>query len=256
MARTARNCENTDIFHTIVRGNNSEEIFSDYEDKQKIVEILAEKSSGGAFDVIAYCILSNHAHFLIKENSLSIAEAMKRINTSYAAYYNRKNGRCGHVFYSRYLSEGITDDQKLMHAIRYILNHAPCDDEYTEEYILCTDANEIFCRYYDYIRKCLGPHTDDVRFINFITSEGDYGYIMDLNNSKDDLTQAKNLLCDYFDANELIFERLMRRDCLQLRTQMILYLKQNTNLSIRKIAEVLNLNRGIVYKIICDNSKD
>lgn len=256
MSRTARNCENTDIFHTIVRGNNHEEIFSDYEDKCKIVEILTEKSSGGAFDIIAYCILSNHAHFLIKEQTLSIAEAMKRINTSYAAYYNRKNGRYGHVFYSRYLSEGIADEEKLLNAISYILNHAQSDDSDSEEYALSANAEEIFCRYYDYIRKCLVPDADDACFIDYISSGCEYKDIMDLNNSKDDLTQAKALLCDYFDANDLIIEHLMQRECLQLRTQMVLYLKQNTNLSIRKIAEVLNLNRGIVYKIICDNIKD
>ncbi len=259
MARTARNCENTDIFHTIVRGNNNEEIFSDYEDKRKIVEILTEKSSGGAFDIIAYCILSNHAHFLIKENALSISEAMKRINTSYAAYYNRKNSRYGHVFYSRYLSEGIADDEKLLHTIRYILNHTQSDYEEDEECAVCADSKEIFLRYYDYIRKCLDPETDDVcyeYFMNYVSNGGECGYIMDLNSSKDDLTQAKALLCDYFDANDFMLSGLMRRDCLQLRVQMVLYLKQNTNLSIRKIAEVLNLNRGIVYKIICDNIKD
>lgn len=254
MARTARNCENTDIFHTIVRGNNNEEIFTDYEDKLKIVEILTEKSSGGAFDIIAYCILSNHAHFLIKENALSIAEAMKRINTSYAAYYNRKNCRYGHVFYSRYLSEGIADEEKLLNAITYILNHPQNDD--SEEYALSADAEEIFARYYDYIRKCLGPDADDAYFLSYISQGCEYGSVMDLNNSADDLMQAKALICDYFGANDITLQSLMHRDCLALRAQMVLYLKQHTNLSIRKIAEVLNLNRGIVYKIICDNIKD
>lgn len=255
MARTARNCENTNIFHTIVRGNNNEEIFSDYEDKCKIVEIITEKSSGGAFDIIAYCILSNHAHFLIKENALSIAEAMKRINTTYAAYYNRKNSRYGHVFYSRYLSEGIADEEKLINAISYILNHAQSDDVENDEYALAANAEEIFARYYDYIRKCLGPDTDDAYFLSYITG-CEYDSIMDLNNSGDDLTQAKALICKYFGADDITLQSLMQRECLALRAQMVLYLKQNTNLSIRKIAEVLNLNRGIVYKIICDNIKD
>ncbi|NMC55892.1 MAG: helix-turn-helix domain-containing protein, partial [Eubacteriaceae bacterium] len=84
----------------------------------------------------------------------------------------------------------------------------------------------------------------------------EYGSVMDLNNSADDLTQAKALILQYFGADDIMLQSLMQRDCLNLRAQMVLYLKQHTNLSIRKIAEVLNLNRGIVYKIICDNIKD
>jgi len=259
MARQARNYEDTDIFHTIVRGNNSELIFRNCGDKEKIVEIIYEKCSSGAFEIIAYCILCDHAHFIIKENTLSVAEAMKRINTSYAAYYNKKNSRRGHVFYSRYLSEAICSGEKLLNTIKYILNHPSMYEEKNRDSVLMTEAKDIFFEYYDYIISHLnlrGKEAAYEYFLNYINSESSCDCVLDLSNPDEEIMQAKKLLYKYFDLNDITLSCLMSRECLQLRTQMILYLKQNTNLSIRKIAEVLNLNRGIVYKIICENYKD
>lgn len=51
--------------------------------------------------------MDNHAHLLIKECENEISEIMKKINLSYAIYYNHKNKMVGHIFQDRYKSEVV-----------------------------------------------------------------------------------------------------------------------------------------------------
>lgn len=72
--------------------------------------------------VIAYCIMDNHAHFLINVEKIEkLSKLMHKINSVYARYYNyMKNGRKGYVFRDRYLSEPITSKRYLIQCIKYI----------------------------------------------------------------------------------------------------------------------------------------
>lgn len=256
MARQARNYQNTQIYHTIVRGNNSEHIFIDYEDKKKIIEIMHRKSLNNNYDVCAYCILNDHAHFIIKENILNIAEIMKSINISYAAYYNKKKSRNGHVFYSRYLSEAICDVNRFLQVIRYLINHASSNNIKDYKEILFMQAKDIYYEYYDYIKhnSCINQERLTYEYFLEFVNEQCNDYILDVNSTIDELLYAKTLIDQYFDLSEFLLNNLQKKEYMEKRIQVVLFLKNNTNLSIRKIAEVLNLNRGIVYKIICDNS--
>ena len=48
---------------------------------------------------------------------------MKKIDLSYARYYNGKYERIGHLFQDRYRSEIVTNDAYLLSAFRYILKN-------------------------------------------------------------------------------------------------------------------------------------
>lgn len=63
MARKARVYSDSLIYHTIIRGNNAEAIFKTMEDKKRIVDILYQKAENDNYEVFAYCILDDHAHF-------------------------------------------------------------------------------------------------------------------------------------------------------------------------------------------------
>ena len=68
--------------------------------------------------------MNNHVHIVIKQGKDEISRIMKRINTSYATYYNKKYERVGHVFQDRYKSEAIIGSERyLLTAIRYIHNN-------------------------------------------------------------------------------------------------------------------------------------
>jgi REP element-mobilizing transposase RayT len=67
MPRGERKISGTGIYHIVIRGINGQQIFEDDEDYEKFIENLSEVKKQAAFELFAYCQMSNHVHLLIKE---------------------------------------------------------------------------------------------------------------------------------------------------------------------------------------------
>ncbi len=120
MPRAARQPSSTGIYHVIVRGINRQIIFFEQNDYQRYMDTLYRVVAKGDAAVLGYCLMNNHVHLLIQENTMSISTIMKKIGTSYAYWYNRKYARSGHVFQDRFKSENVEEDSYLLTVIRYI----------------------------------------------------------------------------------------------------------------------------------------
>ncbi|OGM33676.1 hypothetical protein A2962_00040 [Candidatus Woesebacteria bacterium RIFCSPLOWO2_01_FULL_39_61] len=86
--------------------------------------------------LIAYCLMPNHFHLLLKQKSKeTIKSFMRSISTRYAAYFNRKYDRIGPLYQGRYKAVLITNDEYLLHLTRYIhLNPAEYISVLTKAY--------------------------------------------------------------------------------------------------------------------------
>ena len=74
-----------------------------------------------AFSIAAYCLMPNHFHFLIQQNTdVPISKLFLRLLTSYSMYFNRKYDHVGHVFQDRIRSVHIEDNTQLLHVSAYI----------------------------------------------------------------------------------------------------------------------------------------
>ena len=124
MPRFPRSYIKTPYFHVIVQGINKNYIFNYPEDIKYYIKILYEFSKDYSIEIIAYCIMNNHAHILLKTRNLNnLSKFMHRINTKYAVYYNQKYNRVGYVFRDRYKSEGIYSEEHLHRCIQYIYDN-------------------------------------------------------------------------------------------------------------------------------------
>jgi len=73
-------------------------------------------------DLLTYCLMPNHFHFLIKGiNKNGIAAFMRNFQDSYAKYLNTKKKRHGALFQSMFKAVRIETDEQLTHVCRY--NH-------------------------------------------------------------------------------------------------------------------------------------
>ena len=71
--------------------------------------------------LIAFCLIPNHFHLLIKQkNKESMESFMRSLITRYASYFNKKYDRVGPVFQGRYKAALIRKDEYLLHLTRYI----------------------------------------------------------------------------------------------------------------------------------------
>ena len=111
----------SEFLHVIIRGVGKQILFENDEDRYHFLKLIKNFSAEQKIVLIAYCLMENHVHFLVEDEFEHISIFMKKIEVSYAAYYNRKYERVGHLFQGRYRSEVITDNKYLLAAFRYIL---------------------------------------------------------------------------------------------------------------------------------------
>ncbi len=121
MPRAARVQSASGIYHVMVRGINKQDIFLTESDHIRYLETLDKVKHEIAVTVLGYCLMSNHAHLLLKEEHKgSISQVMHRTGTSYVRWFNAKYDRVGHLFQGRFLSVPVERDAQFLAVLRYI----------------------------------------------------------------------------------------------------------------------------------------
>lgn len=120
MPRRARVVFEGVVHHITQRGNYRQNVFEDDSDKRKYVEFIREYSEKYGMKIYAYCLMSNHVHFIaapVKEDSLAMT--FKYSNMRYSSYFNKKNKRSGHLWQGRFYSCPLQFEHAL-EALRYV----------------------------------------------------------------------------------------------------------------------------------------
>lgn len=123
MPRRARLQGRLGFYHVMVRGNGKQILFEDEADHEHYLHKLYFCFKEEGVVLLAWCLMDNHAHLLIRDESGSLPTAMARLNGSFATYYNDKYGHVGHVFQDRYRCEPIESQRYLLEVVRYIHNN-------------------------------------------------------------------------------------------------------------------------------------
>lgn len=92
-----------------------------YREKDQILQLLRLNNFASEVKLIAYCLMPNHFHFLIKQNSFdSIDRFMSSFATRYTAYMNRKYKRLGPLYQGVYKAVLVESDEQLLYLSAYI----------------------------------------------------------------------------------------------------------------------------------------
>lgn len=129
MPRIARKIALSGIYHIMLRGINRQDIFTDDTDRLRFLQFLENlqhdyddqgRIVGQNCTIYAYCLMSNHVHLLYRQGTEEVDQSMKRLEVSYAQYFNKKYGRTGHFFQDRFKSEPCEDFSYFLTLLRYI----------------------------------------------------------------------------------------------------------------------------------------
>lgn len=76
MPRQARTAG--EYLHIIVRGIGKQILFEDSADREKYLLLLKRYSAGSEITILAYCLMENHVHLLVRDTSAAISVFMKK----------------------------------------------------------------------------------------------------------------------------------------------------------------------------------
>jgi len=107
-------------YHVMNRGDSREDLFKDDRDREKFIEYLEKSVERFSLVIHTYCLMPNHYHLLIETPEGNLSRAIQWISVSYAAYFNRKHQRSGHLFKGRFKAILIDADDYLKPLSRYI----------------------------------------------------------------------------------------------------------------------------------------
>ena len=269
MPRKARNFIKTSFIHIMVQGINREYIFNKDEYIKKYLEFIKKAKKRIDVDVIAYCIMTNHAHFLIKYNDIrKVTEFMHDVNTSYAKYYNYVQERVGYVFRDRYKIQEIIDQKHLYGCIEYIHNNPVkakmCDTQDEYEYssfnqIYHGDKEKLYeeiarhkqiVHRLDETLKRFGIGIDEENQGHKKFKENEHEMIfMDDNQNKEDI--CEKIINEYFSSKGITKSDIINNK--EKLIELVVNLKVLYNVSYRIMEKKLGLSRETIRKMVINN---
>lgn len=96
-----------------------------YKERDKILKLLRLNNFDKEIALLAFCLMPNHFHFLIKQKSpYSIDKFMNSLATRYSMYFNRKYKRVGSLYQDVYKAVLVTREEQFLHLTRYIHKQA------------------------------------------------------------------------------------------------------------------------------------
>lgn len=190
---------NGQIYHIYNRGSEKRPIFDSRRDYQRFLKTVFYYQLGGPkprfstfprlifkpdlsrkiVDLIAFCLMPNHFHLLIKQlGEGGITESISKLTNSYTKYFNTKYKRVGPLFQGEFKAVLVEGDEQLIHLSRYIhLNPFI-------SYLIKDLDNFEWSSYQEYVNKSTGMcNKEEVmgffkspqEYKQFVLNQADYG---------------------------------------------------------------------------------
>jgi putative transposase len=88
--------------HIVQRGDHKNQVFFCPDDFELYLDLLANYSEKHRFDLVGYCLMSNHVHLVGIPSSVdSLVNVTRDTHQKYSSLLNRKMGKTGHNWQER-----------------------------------------------------------------------------------------------------------------------------------------------------------
>lgn len=108
------------VYHVTSRGDRREPIFEGDADREALLAVIAQAMNRFDAQMLAYCLMGNHYHFVLHTRQANLSLLMRHINGVYTQSFNRRHGKVGHLFQGRFKAILVDRDAYLLEVCRYV----------------------------------------------------------------------------------------------------------------------------------------
>lgn len=108
------------LYHVTSRGDRREDIFLDDTDRARFLAVVAQGLARFDAQLLAYCLMSNHYHFVLHTRRGNLSALMRHINGIYTQAFNRRHGKAGHLLQGRFKAILVDRQAYLLEVCRYV----------------------------------------------------------------------------------------------------------------------------------------
>ena len=229
----------------MLRGIDKRDLFLTENDYKKYLHYVESAKEKSEISLLAYCLMTNHVHMLLKEGNEEVGDSIRRIAVGYAQYHNRTHGRTGHLFQNRYQSEPVNDDSYLLVVSRYIhqnplkagLVKNTKDYQWSSYNQYLSDAKTIIDK--GFLIKYFANLEGLIEFNNQLNSDQCLELNEKIRYTDEDL---KKIISEIIEI-----EKIPALDS-KVRDDVLKRIKNETGASIRQLERVLRIGRNIIQK--------
>jgi REP element-mobilizing transposase RayT len=109
------------LYHVHARGNERASIFRDDHDRRWLLAGLEQAVNRYGWICHAFCLMSNHFHLMLETPHANLSLGMRQLNGVYAARFNRRHDRVGHLFEGRFKAWLVEKDAYALGVARYVV---------------------------------------------------------------------------------------------------------------------------------------
>ncbi len=108
------------IYHVYNRVSRGEHVFRDEGEADRFEALLAATKKRDDFQILSWCVMSNHYHLAVRMGEVSLSRSMGYIQHRFSQSYNDRHRVFGPFWQGRYRSKWLRDEEYLRQLIAYI----------------------------------------------------------------------------------------------------------------------------------------